>query len=317
MQEQQWLAERFEAHRARLTALAFRMLGSLPEAEDAVQETWLRLSRAESGEIDNLGGWLTTVAGRVCLDMLRTRASRKEEPLDTARPASPGGPRVGNPEDQAIMADAVGLALLVVLDRLTPAERIGFVLHDMFGVPFTEIAPVLGRTPAAAKKLASRARAKVRGGQAPDADLLSRWRLVDTFLSAIRAGDMQAILALLDPHVVRRADRWAIPTSEPAELLGSEPVARGIMLYARTAERFARLALIDGDPGFIIAPHGRLRVAIVLGLRSLKIIEIDVIAEPARLAELTITLPAQAGASDRPQASASPNRRPTRSRGRG
>jgi RNA polymerase sigma-70 factor (ECF subfamily) len=229
--------------------------------------------------------------------MLRTRASRKEEPLDSSGSVSPSGPRARNPEDEAIMADAVGLALLVVLDRLTPAERIGFVLHDMFGFPFTEIAPVVGRTPAAAKKLASRARAKVRGGNAPDANLLSRWRLVETFLAAVRAGDMEAILALLDPDVVRRADRWAISPSEPAELLGPEPVVQGILLYVRTAVRFARPALIDGNPGLVIAPYGRLRTAITLRLRDLKIIEIDVIAEPGRLAGLTITVPTQAGMS--------------------
>jgi RNA polymerase sigma factor (sigma-70 family) len=293
VQEQEWLAERFEEHRDRLSALAFRMLGSVPEAEDAVQETWLRLSR--SGDVDNLGGWLTTVTGRVCLDMLRARAARKEEPLDAA-PARPAAARGGtDPADEAVMADAVGLALLVVLDRLTPAERIGFVLHDLFGVPFTDIAVVLGRSPAATKKLASRARAKVRGAHAPDTDLASRWRLVDTFLAAVRGGDLRAILALLDPDVVRRADVSAIAPTAPAELAGAEAVAKGILQYVKTAVRFARPALINGDPGLVIAPHGRLRVAITLAISGGKVTEIDVVADPARLARLTITLPGGPG----------------------
>ena len=293
MQGQEWLAETFEAHRARLRAVCFRMLGSMAEADDAVQETWLRLSRSESGDIDNLGRWLATVAARICLDMLRARSARREEPLDSAV-STPDGPprRLTDPEDEAITADAIGLALLVVLDRLSPAERIAFVLHDLFGIPFADIGPVVGRTPVAAKKLASRARARVRGGQAPDTDLPRRWRLVEAFLTATRDGDMQALLDLLDPDAVRRADQWAIPASTPAELHGADAVARGTLLYARTAARFARPALINGNPGLVVAPNGQLRIAITFSIRGHKITEINVIAGPASLAGLSITLPA-------------------------
>ena len=298
MPGQEWLAETFQAHRARLRALCFRMLGSMAEADDAVQETWLRLSRSQSGDIGNLGGWLTTVAARICLDMLRTRSARREEPLDSALSTSDDEPRrltdpedLTGPEDEAITADAIGLALLVVLDRLSPAERVAFVLHDLFGIPFADIAPVAGCTPVAAKKLASRARAKVRGGQASDTDLPRRWRLVEAFLTATRDGDMQALLTLLDPDVVRRADQRAIPASAPAELHGADAVARGILLYARTA-RFARPALINGNPGLIVAPNGPVRIAITFSVRGNKIAEIDVTAEPASLAGLSIALPA-------------------------
>lgn len=292
MREQDWLAESFEAHQARLRGVAFRMLGSLAEAEDAAQETWLRLSRTQTGEVENLGGWLTTVAGRVCLDMLRARSARKEEPLDSAVLSPiPQPSKLSDPEEEALTADAVGLALLVVLDRLTPAERIAFVLHDMFDVPFTEIAPVVGRTPVAAKKLASRARIRVRGSHTPDADLTRRRHVVEALLAATRNGDLQSLLALLDPDVVRRADRWAIPLDAPAELHGPEAVAEGTLHYARTATRFAQLALINGNPGLVVAPHGHLRVALTLDFKNDRIFEINVIAEPRQLADLTIALP--------------------------
>jgi RNA polymerase sigma factor (sigma-70 family) len=292
LEEPNWLAERFEAHRARLRTVAFRMLGSLAEADDAVQETWLRLSRAQTGEVENLGGWLTTVAARVCLDMLRSRAARKEEPLDSAHiSAIPDPSRRVDPEQEALTADAVGLALLVVLDRLTPAERIAFVLHDMFGVPFAEIAGIVGRSPVAAKKLASRARTRVRGGTVDHADLTRRWEIVEAFRAAAREGDLQALLALLDPDVVRRADPWVLPATEPAEVRGARAVAEGTLRYARTATRFARPALIDGDPGLVVAPHGRLRIALTIHIKNDKIIEINVIGEPSRLAELAISLP--------------------------
>ena len=292
MEEPSRLAERFEAHRARLRAVAFRMLGSLAEADDAVQETWLRLSRAETGQVQNLGGWLTTVAARVCLDILRARAARKEEPLDLAHiSAVPGPSRRVDPEEEALTADAVGLALLVVLDRLTPAERIAFVLHDMFDVPFAEIASIVGRSPAAARKLASRARARVRGGTVHNADLTRRWEIVEAFLAAAREGDLQALLALLDPDAVRRADRWVIPATEPAELRGARDVAEGTLRYARTATRFARPALVDGDPGLVVAPHGRLSIALTIHIDNVKITEINVIGQPSRLAELAISLP--------------------------
>lgn len=292
LEEPSWLAERFEAHRARLRAVAFRMLGSLAEADDAVQETWLRLSRAQTGHVENLGGWLTTVAARVCLDILRARAARKEEPLDPAHiSAIPDPSRRVDPEDEALTADAVGLALLVVLDRLTPAERIAFVLHDIFDVPFAEIASIVGRSPVAAKKLASRARTRVRGGTVHHADLTRRWEIVEAFLAAAREGDLQALLALLDPDAVRRADRWVIPATEPAELRGARDVAEGTLRYARTATRFARPALIDGDPGLVVAPHGRLRIALTIHIENAKITEINVIGQPSRLAELAISLP--------------------------
>jgi len=292
MHEQDWLAECFEAHRARLRGVAYRMLGSRAEAEDAVQETWLRLSRAATSDVENLGGWLTTVAARVCLDMLRARAKRKEESLDSALISPiPQSSKLADPEQEALAADAVGLAVLVVLDRLTPAERIAFVLHDLFGVPFTEIAPVVGRTPVAAKKLASRARTRVRGGHLPDADLTRRWQVVEAFLAAARNGDLQALISMLDPDVVRRADRWAISPNAPAELHGPRAVAEGTLLYARAATHFARLALINGNPGLVVAPHGRLRVALTLDVKNETIVEINVIAEPKQLAELTIALP--------------------------
>ena len=292
MEEPSRLAERFEAHRARLRAVAFRMLGSLAEADDAVQETWLRLSRAQTGQVQNLGGWLTTVAARVCLDILRARAARKEEPLDLAHiSAVRDASRRVDPEEKALTADAVGLALLVVLDRLTPAERIAFVLHDMFEVPFAEIGSIVGRTPVAARKMASRARTRVRGGTVHHADLTRRWEIVEAFLAAARQGDRQALLAVLDPDAVRRADRWVIPATEPAELRGAQDVAEGTLRYARTATRFARPALIDRDPGLVVAPHGQLRIALTIHIENAKITEINVIGQPSRLAELAIGLP--------------------------
>ncbi|WP_089010037.1 sigma-70 family RNA polymerase sigma factor [Micromonospora viridifaciens] len=299
MEEPNRLAERFEAHRARLRAMVFRMLGSIAEAEDSVQETWLRLSRAQPGEVENLGGWLTTVTARVCLDMLRARAVRKEDPLDSTPVSAIANPGRGvDPEQEALTADAVGLALLVVLDRLTPAERIAFVLHDLFDVPFAEIASIVGRSPVAAKKLASRARIRVRGGSVDHADLTRRWEIVEAFLAAARDGDLQALLALLDPDVVRRADRRLIPATERAEVHGARDVAEGTVRYARTAARFARLALIDGAPGLVVAPHGRLRIALAIRIENGKISEIDVIGEPRRLAELAVSLPRHSGCGD-------------------
>jgi RNA polymerase sigma-70 factor (ECF subfamily) len=291
MTEQDWLAERFEAHRTSLRGVAFRMLGSLNEADDAVQEAWLRLSRSDSGEIANLGGWLTTVVARVCLDMLRSRASRREELLpspivEEAAAAEDGG----DPEHEAVLADGVGLALLVVLDRLTPAERIAFVLHDLFGVPFAEIAPVVERSPVATKKLASRARRRVRGGRTADADLALRRRLVDAYLAAARGGDMRGLLEVLDPDVVRRADRLALPAGAPAEVRGARAVAEGTRLFA-TRARLARPALVDGAPGLVVAPRGRLELALAFGVEGERIVEIDVIADPERLRDLDLAVP--------------------------
>ena len=236
MDERAWLTERFEEHRTRLRAVAYRMLGSPSEADDAVQEAWLRLNRADTGSVENLTAWLTTVVARVCLNMLRTRESRREEPLDVHGPdpiiSREDG---GDPEQEALLADSVGLALLVVLDTLTPAERLAFVLHDMFAVPFDEIGPMIERSPAAARQLASRARRRVKGGApVPDADLTRQRRVVDAFLAAARGGDFEALVALLDPDVVLRADRAAGPTPAPIVLRGVRSVAKGALLAVGT-----------------------------------------------------------------------------------
>src|SRR5262245_24567236 len=213
MNEPDYFAERFEEHRTRLRAVAYRMLGSLNEVDDAIQETWLRLSRADTTSVNNLGGWLTTVVARVCLDMLRSRHSRREEPFTPYVPEPvQTGARGSSPEQEALLADSVGLALLVVLDRLTPAERLAFVLHDMFAVPFEEIAPIVGRSAEAARQLASRARRRVRGGAGPNPDLVRQREVVDAFMAALRAGDFEGLLAVLDPDLVVRADMSGAPT---------------------------------------------------------------------------------------------------------
>lgn len=287
-----WLTEEFETHRGRLRSVAFRMLGSPADADDAVQETWIRLSRSQADGVENLGGWLTTVNARVCLDMLRARAARREEPLDTPDAAVLRHPATRiDPEQEAVTADAVGLALLVVLDRLTPAERVALVLHDIFEVPFADIAGIVGRSPTAAKKLASRARARVRGVDDFNADETRRWEIVDAFLSAVRAGNFEELLVLLDPDVVRRADRWALPGSAPLEIKGAQTVAEGVLRYGRAATRNACQALIDGEPGLIVAPHGRLRMALTIRIEQNKIAEVIVIGEPDVLARLDIRLP--------------------------
>lgn len=271
------------------------MLGSPADADDAVQEIWLRLSRSQADDVENLGGWLTTVNARVCLDMLRTRAARKEVPLDTASAAVPPHPAQRlDPEQEAVTADAVGLALLLVLDRLTPTERVAFVLHDIFAVPFAEIAGIVGRSPTAAKKLASRARARVRGADAVDADLTRHWEIADAFLDAVRDGNLEELLVLLDPDVVRRADRWALPGSSPLELGGAQAVAEGVLRYGRAATRNACPALINGAPGLIVAPRGRLRMALTIRIEQNKITEITEITvsgEPNELVRLDIRLP--------------------------
>lgn len=233
MDEQAALAERFEEHRGQLRAVAFRMLGSPSEADDAVQEAWLRLSRTDLTGIDHLGGWLRTVVSRLCLDMLRTRRSRREEPLDGQAPARA---REGDPEQEAELVDAVGRAVLVVLGTLAPAERVAFVLHDLFAVPFDQIAPIVDRTPVAAKKLASRARQRLRGATSvPSAELAHQRRVVDAFLAATRSGDLDAMLAVLAPDVVRRADRAALGPGRDAVLRGAESVAREMLLFGRRA----------------------------------------------------------------------------------
>src|ERR687898_3429819 len=289
MDEQDWLAKQFEEHRSHLRAVAYRMLGSISEADDAVQEAWLRLSRSDTSGIENLGGWLTTVVGRVCLNMLRSRRSRREEPL--------GEPQVGvhvpdpivsrvdglDPEHEALVADSIGLALLVVLETLAPAERLAFVLHDMFSVPFEEIAPIVDRSPNAAKMLASRARRRVQGAApAPDADLARQREVVDAFLAASRGGDFDALVAVLDPDVVLRADLAAVRAGALREVRGASAVADTFSGRARVA----RPALVNGAVGAVWAPRGRPRVVFGFTITRGKIVEIDILANPERLRQL-------------------------------
>jgi RNA polymerase sigma factor (sigma-70 family) len=289
MDEDDFLAERFEENRTHLRAVAYRMLGSLSEAEDAVQETWLRLSRSDTSGVENLGGWLTTVVARVCLDMLRSRKSRREESLG-ARVSGPMAVRAegADPEQEALLSDSVGLALLVVLETLTPAERLAFVLHDMFSVPFDEIAPIAGRSPDAARQLASRARRRVRGADAShDQDLTRQREVVDAFLAAARDGDFDALVAVLDPDVVLRSDRAALPASAPREVRGAPAVARRALVGRARA---ARPALVDGAVGVVVAPRGRLLMVLDFKIRGGKIVEIDAVAEPERLNQLDLAL---------------------------
>src|SRR5947208_2086516 len=253
MDDSEWLAEQFEANRTRLRAVAYRMLGSLSEADDAVQESWLRLSRADTSEVENLGGWLTTVVARVCLDLLRSRKARREESLDAPQ-AAPIAARAagGDPEQEAILADSVGLALLVVLDTLTPAERIAFVLHDLFAVPFDEIGSIVGRSPDAARQLASRARRRVRGAPLnEDAGLAEQRELVDAFLASSRAGDFEALVAVLDPDVVFRADTGPGSRLARPPVQGAEPVARRVLERGRPLAGLARPALVNGGAGLV------------------------------------------------------------------
>jgi RNA polymerase sigma factor (sigma-70 family) len=288
MNERDYLAERFEEHRTHLRAVAYRMLGSLSEMDDAVQEAWLRLSRADATGIDNLGGWLTTVVARVCLDMLRSRQSRREEPFtpDAAEPAATDT-RGNSPEQEALLADSVGLALLVVLDRLTPPERLAFVLHDMFAVPFEEIAPIIGRSAEATRQLASRARRRVRGGVVPNPDLVRQRSVVDAFIAALRAGDFAGLLAVLDPDLVVRAD---IPApGAPSEIRGAAVWAKAAVAYAHLA-RLTQPALVNGTIGIVVAPRGRLVRTLRFTIANDKIIEIEVIGDPARLGELDVSM---------------------------
>ena len=274
-----WVADEFEKHRVRLRMVAYRMLGSTPEADDAVQETWLRLSRSDASQVDNLGGWLTTVVGRVCLDMLRSRRSRREEPLETDVHEA-----ADNPEHEAVLADSLGLAMLVVLETLTPAERVAFVLHDMFAMPFEEIAPIVGRSEAATRQLASRARRRVQGGGVPDADLARRREVVDAFLAASRGGDFEALLNLLDPDVVLRSD-------DAAALMGADREARGARAVAETfagRARVAETALINGEPGVVWSQAGRPRVVFSFTFERGKIVAIDLIADEERIRNLDL-----------------------------
>lgn len=281
--EQNFLADRFEADRARLRGVAYRMLGSLPEAEDAVQEAWLRLSRADASGVDNLSAWLTTVTSRVCLDMLRARKSRREDAIgeDAPEPAVSAEEAI---ERETILADSVGLALLVVLQALSPAERIAFVLHDLFDMPFDQIAPIVDRTPDAARQLASRARRRVRGGETPlDPVQTAQKSVVDAFLTASRTGDLAGLMAVLDPNVVVRADVFA-GGGQTRELRGAEKVANFYNGLAQTA----RTALVDGAIGAVVAPLGKLYVVLDIRVENGKVVEIFAAGDPERLASVEV-----------------------------
>jgi len=290
MDEGDWLAERFEENRPHLRAVAYRMLGSLAEADDAVQEAWLRLSRSDASGIENLGGWLTTITARVCLTMLQSRRSRREEPLDAYVPDPIVSSEVrGDPEHQAILADSVGLALLVVLETLSPTERLAFVLHDTFDVPFDEIAPIVGRSPAAARQLASRARRRIKGAApVPDADPARQREVVDAFLAAARSGDFDALLAVLDPDVVLRADVGAVPAGASRVVRGAPAVAEQALAFARRVGPFARRALVNGTAGIVAAPGGRPMSVLGFTVTRGKIVEIDILADPERLSQLDL-----------------------------
>jgi RNA polymerase sigma factor (sigma-70 family) len=289
-----WSAERFEAHgfeehRAHLRSVAYRMLGSLSEADDAVQETWLRLYRSGSDDVRDLRAWLTTVVSRVCLDMLRSRASRREDSLDSGVhvPDPIVTPAGEDPADQAVLADSVGLALLVVLDTLSPAERLAFVLHDVFAVPFDQIGSVLDRSPAAAKQLATRARHRLRAATAPAADPARQREVAEAFLAASRGDDFEGLLAVLHPAVVLRADAGAGPLGPSRLVSGAPAVAAQAHRYARLA-RFARPVLVNGTPGYLVAPDGQPFAVIGITVRDDKITEIDILADPERLSQLDL-----------------------------
>jgi RNA polymerase sigma factor (sigma-70 family) len=286
--DDEWLADRFEAHRGHLTAVAYRMLGSRSEADDAVQESWLRLSRADTSEVRNLGGWLTTVVARVCLDMLRSRTTRREDPLDDAGETdAPVGAVTGpDPEREAVLADSVGLALLVVLDTLGPAERLAFVLHDMFAVPFDEIAPIVGRTTNATKMMASRARRRVQSAS-PDGTgggAERRRDVVAAFLAASRDGDFEALVSMLHPDAVLRADDAAVATGVDAEVVG----ARGVATMFAGRARAARLALVDGVPALVWAQRGETRVVFGFTVVDGRIAEVDISADPEYVAGIDV-----------------------------
>jgi RNA polymerase sigma factor (sigma-70 family) len=289
MDDQQWLAQRFEEHRPHLHAVAYRMLGSLSEADDAVQDAWLRTSRADTSSVENLGGWLTTVVARVALNMLRARKTRREQPLDVHVPDPIVDRADGtHPEHETLLADSVGLALLVVLETLTPPERLAFVLHDMFAVPFDDVAAVLDRSPDAARQLASRARRRVRGAQPqPDADLDAQWEVVDAFLAAAREGDFGALVAVLDPDVVLRADGG--PTDLSALVRGAETVASRALMWSRR-DLAMRRALVNGAPGIVAMLDGQPFSVSAFAVRNGRVAEMDILADPQRVAALDLTV---------------------------
>jgi RNA polymerase sigma factor (sigma-70 family) len=288
--EGEWLTGRFEEHRSRLRAVAYRMLGSVSEADDAVQDAWLRLNRADTTGVENLAGWLTTVVARVCLNQLRTRAHRREEPLDVHVPDPIISRADGiDPEHEALLADSVGLALLVVLETLTPAERLAFVLHDMFAVPFEEIAPMIERSPVAARQLASRARRRVRGqAPAPDADVARQREVVDAFFAASKRGDFAALVAVLDPDVVLRSDGGPSRPRLTFVLRGAGEVAGQALMSSRLSP-FVRPALINGAAGVVVAPGGRPLFVMAFTVTGGRIVAIDVLADPDRLPRLDLT----------------------------
>ncbi|MFN7995995.1 MAG: sigma-70 family RNA polymerase sigma factor [Bryobacteraceae bacterium] len=291
MNGNEWLTQRFEANRGHLRAMAYRMVGSLSEADDAVQEAWLRVSRAGAGGVDNLEGWFTTVVARVCLNILRSRKSRREESLEVegATPLVVVDTKNVSPERQAVLAESVGLALLVVLERLTPAERIAFVLHDVFDVAFEDIGAAVGRSVVAARQLASRARRRVRGMPRGSGAAISAQReTIEAFLAALRAGDMDGLLAILDPDVVRRADRFSSPAG-PRDLRGARAVAEEALKF-RDIARFARLIEVNGSGGIVVAPGGHLRTVISCKVKRHRISKMEVIANPERLRKLDLAV---------------------------
>jgi RNA polymerase sigma-70 factor (ECF subfamily) len=298
-----WLAQKFEENRPHLRAVTYRMLGSLAEADDAIQEAWLRLNRSDAKGIGNLSGWLTTITGRVCLDMLRSRKSRREEPLSVHIPE----PIVSrddqlDPEQEALLADSIGLALLVVLETLEPVERLAFVLHDMFAVPFEEIAPIVGRSPSAARQLASRARRRVQGtAPIPDVDLTRQREVVDAFLAAARSGDFDALLAVLDPEVVLRVDGGPVPAGASRVVRGSRAVAGQALTFSRLG-LVVRSALVNGAAGFVSFLDGQPFAVLAFTVTGGKVVEIDLLADPARLKQLDLTTIAAGGPESRKRA---------------
>jgi RNA polymerase sigma-70 factor, ECF subfamily len=288
MDQQAWLGHQFEEQRPHLRAVAYRMLGSLSEADDALQDAWLRLSRADTREVENPRAWLTTVVARAALNMLRARKMRREQPLDVYVPDPIIDPADGiDPEHEALLADSVGLALLVVLEALSPAERLAFVLHDMFGVPFEEIAPIVERSPEATRQLASRARRRVRGAPLPDADLATQWEVVEAFLAATREGDFDALVAVLDPDAVLRGD--AGPTDLSRRVQGAKAVA-GQALYWSQIGLTTRRALVNGAPGTVSIRDGKPFSVGAFTVKNEKIVQIDFLADPERIAQLDLTL---------------------------
>ncbi|MGY4099844.1 sigma-70 family RNA polymerase sigma factor [Nocardia sp. R16R-3T] len=289
-EESQWLAQHFEDHRAHLSAVAYRMLGSASDADDAVQQAWLRLDRADTAGVRNLRNWLTAVVAHICLDMLRARKARREDPVGALPADLPAvAADTMDPEQEAVMADSVGLALLVVLDTLTPAERLTFVLHDLFDLPYAELASILGRTPAAAAQLAARARRRVRGASTTSRSA-DESMVVEAFLRAARAGDFDALIAVLDPDVELHADAVAAPSGRPIRMRGARPVTSSALMFS-TRARYTCPALIDGHMGLVVAPNGNLECLLAFTITDQRITTIDIIADPNRLAQISLAAP--------------------------